>query len=127
MGDSINGLLAHHAIYARALRGRSEVPQGDVTRYLDNTFGQLIYALQREYPRMDGIVSFANGSLRFHEVESRPIRSFAARSLRSASGTPCVYWRAVRAVFERVIQDEVGKSRVGRQFKGSLDRILQGN
>jgi hypothetical protein len=117
MGNSINGLLAHHAIYARALRGRGEVPQGDVTRYLDNTFGQLLYRLQREYPRMDGIVSFANGSLDFHEVESLDTVVRGQELAECLWDAVCLFSQLMRAVFERVIQDEVGKSRVGRQFE----------
>lgn len=117
MGNSINGLLAHHAIYARALRGRGEVPQGDVTRYLDNTFGQLLYRLQREYPRMDGIVSFANGSLDFHEVETLDMVVRGQELAECLWDAVCLFSQLMRAVFERVIQDEVGKSRVGRQFE----------
>lgn len=117
MGNSINGLLAHHAVYARALRGRGEVPQAEVERYLDQSFGQLLHHLQRDYPRMDGIVSFANGQLNFAEIESLEKVVKGQELAECLWDAVCLFSQLMRAVFERVIQDEVGKSRAGRQFE----------
>lgn len=117
MGTCINGLLAHHALFARALRGRGEVPQADVNRYLEATFGPILTHLQRSFPRMEEIVRFVNGRLDYHDLETLD------RVVRGQELSDC-YWDAVqllslfmRAVFERILTDEVGKSRVGRQFE----------
>ncbi len=117
MGGCINGLLAHHSTYARALRGRGEVPAPEVARYLEVTFGPILAQLQRIYPRMEDIVRFVGGHLDFQDVETLD------RVVKGQELVEC-YWDAVRLfsrlmreTFERVLVDEVGKSRVGRQFE----------
>ena len=117
MGSCINGLLAHHAQFARTLRGRGEVPRADVNRYLETTFGPLLAHLQRSFPRMEEIVRFGNGRIDYADLESLD------RVVRGQELADC-YWDAVqlfshfmRAAFDRVLTDEVGKSRVGRQFE----------
>lgn len=125
MGACMNGLLAHHALYARALRGRGEVPKAEVTRYLETTFGTLLRRLQRTFPRMEEIVRFSDGRLDYHDLESLD------RVVRGQELADC-YWDAVqlfsqlmRQVFERVLTDEVGKSRVGRQFEDLWSAFLR--
>lgn len=117
MGTCVNGLLAHHALFARALRGRGEVPEADINRYLEGTFGPLLAQLQRTFPRMEEIIRFVHGRIDYHDLETLD------RVVRGQELADC-YWDAVqlfsyfmRAVFERVLNDEVGKSRVGRQFE----------
>lgn len=117
MGTCINGLLAHHATYARALRGRGELSRTEVSRYLTMTFGPLLTRLQREFPRMEEIVRFDDGHLEFADVESldRVVRGQElAECLWDAV---CLFSQLMRLVFDRVLTDEVGKSRVGRQFE----------
>jgi Domain of unknown function (DUF4388) len=117
MGNCINGLLAHHATFARVLRGRGELPAAEVARYLDSTFGPMLAGLQREYPRMEEIVRFTNGRLDVHDVETLD------RVVKGHELVECL-WDAVslfrqlmQRVFDRLLADEVGKSRVGRQFE----------
>jgi Domain of unknown function (DUF4388) len=117
MGTCVNGLIAHHALFARALRGRGEVPRADVTRYIEATFGPLLTQLQRNFPRMEEIVRFVHGRVDYSDLETLD------RVVRGQELADC-YWDAVRlfsqfmrAVFDRVLADEVGKSRVGRQFE----------
>jgi Domain of unknown function (DUF4388) len=117
MGACINGLLVHHATYARLLRGRGEVSRAEVMRYLDAAFQPLLATLQREYPRMDEVLRFADGKFDFHDIETFD------RVVRGQELAEC-YWDAVqlcahftRLVFDRVLSDEVGKSRAGRQFE----------
>jgi hypothetical protein len=116
MGACINGLLAHHATYARSLRGRGEVSRAEVVRYLDTVFQPLLATLQHEYPRMDEVLRFADGKFDFHDIETFD------RVVRGQELAEC-YWDAVqlcahftRLVFDRVLSDEVGKSRMGHQF-----------
>jgi hypothetical protein len=117
MGSCINGLIAHHVTYARSLRGRGEVPQAEVVRYVDTSFQPLLATLQREFPRMDEVLRLSGGRLDYHDVETLD---------RVVRGTELgeYYWDAVqisshlmRLVFDRVLSDEVGKSRAGRQFE----------
>ena len=117
MGTCINGLLLHHATYARSLRGRGEVPRTEVVRYMDAAFQPLLATLQREFPRMDEVLRLSDGKLDYQDVETLD------RLVRGAELGE-FYWDAVqmsshlmRLVFDRVLSDEVGKSRAGRQFE----------
>lgn len=125
MGNCINGLLAHHALYARALRGRGEVAKEEVIRYIESTFGPFLRKLQRSFPRMEEIVRFTDGRIDFHDLETLD------RVVRGQELADC-YWDAVRLfselmrlVFDRVLADEVGKSRVGRQFEDLWGAFLR--
>src|SRR5881227_780667 len=40
LSECINGLLIHHSIYAKSLRGRGKVPFAEVARYLERRFVQ---------------------------------------------------------------------------------------
>lgn len=117
MGTCVNGLLAHHATYARELRGRGEVPHREIVSYIASTFTPLLTRLQREYPRMEDIIRFTDGQIDFHDIETLD------RVVRGQELVDC-YWDALqlfsgfmRLVFERIIADEVGKSRAGRQYE----------
>jgi hypothetical protein len=116
MGSCVNGLLAHHAIFARTLRGRGEVPRNEVVRYVEETFEPILVALQRAYPRMDGVIRLQAGQLDYADVLS------LASVVRGQELLAC-YWEAVQflhdlmqAVFDRVLADEAGNTRAGRQF-----------
>ncbi len=117
LGNCVNGLLAHHAVFARALRGRGEIPREETNRYIEATFGDALRHMQREYPRMDEIIRLDKGQLHFADVESLD------RVVRGRELTDC-YWDAVRLLFEftqhvfgYVLGDEAGHSRAGRQFE----------
>lgn len=125
MGTCIGGLLAHHGMYARALRGRGEVPPVEVKRYLNATFRPLLQRLQREFPRMEDIIRFEDGRLDIRDVETLD------RVVRGQELLDC-YWDAVRLlfglmrqVFDVVLADEAGQSRVGRQFEDLWSAFLR--
>ena len=108
MGSCINGLIAHHAIYARSLRGRGEIPSREVIRYLEATFGPIIAQLQHSFPRMDGIVRFTRGEIDFHDLETLD-KVVRGKELADS------YWDAVQfmsrlmqLVFDRILS---GRSR----------------
>lgn len=116
MGSCVNGLLAHHAVFARALRGRGELPRNEVISYVEQAFTPILTHMQRAYPRMDGVIRLQEGQLDYADVLS------LAAVVRGAELFAC-YWDAVQflyglmqAVFESVLADEVGNSRTGRQF-----------
>ncbi|HEV7127283.1 MAG TPA: DUF4388 domain-containing protein [Ktedonobacterales bacterium] len=116
MGSCVNGLLAHHAIFARTLRGRGELPRSEVITYVQQTFAPLVNRMHLEYPRMDEVIRLQDGQLDYADVVS------LATVVRGPELTAC-YWDAVRllydlmqGVFDQVITDETGESRIGRQF-----------
>lgn len=116
MGACVNGLLAHHAVFARALRGRGELPRAEVISYIQQTFAPLVNRMHLEYPRMDEVIRLQDGQLDYADVLS------LAAVVRGSELIAC-YWDAVQllyalmqGVFEVVITDETGESRIGRQF-----------
>ncbi len=112
-----NGLLEHHIRYARALRGRGEVNPLEVTRYMETTFGPLIAHVQREFPRMDGLIALQDGLIVAEGIQSLP------RVVKGQELTECyrdavlLLSQIMHLVFERVLSDEVGGSRSGRQYE----------
>ncbi len=117
MGECVNDLLKHHRVYARALRGRSEMAPVEINRYIESRFRPLLDRVLREYPRMDEIVRLSDG-----QVELRDIRTLN-RVVRGQELIDC-YWDAARLffqlmklVFQQVIADEAGQSRAGRQYE----------
>jgi Domain of unknown function (DUF4388) len=117
VGTCINGLISHHAAYARPLRGRGEIPSQEVIRYLEATFGPIIAQLQHSFPRMDGIVQFNRGEIDFHDLETLD-KVVRGKELADS------YWDAVQfmshlmqLLFDRMMHDEVGKSQNGRRFE----------
>ncbi|HEX6122616.1 MAG TPA: DUF4388 domain-containing protein [Ktedonobacterales bacterium] len=117
LGSCVNGLLAHHAVYARALRGRGEVSREEQNQYIEATFAPWLLRMQRDYPHMDGIIRFEQGQLHYAEVEALD------RVVRGKELTDC-YWDAVQLlfhftgqIFQYVLADEAGHSRTGRQFE----------
>lgn len=116
MGDSVNGLLAHHARFARALRARGEPTIHDAIRYIDRTFGPMVERIQGGYPRMDELVRVDKGRFVFDDVKSLD------RVVRGQELISC-YWDAarmmhaiVRELYEAVCSEELGASRAGRKF-----------
>ncbi len=125
MGDCVNGLLKHHTSFARGLRGRGEVSPAEVARFLDESFGPLLAHLQRDHPRMDEVIRLSGGKLDFSDVLTLD------KVVRGPELSEC-YWDAIgllsqlmRMVFERVLSDEVGGSRAGRQFEDLWSDFLR--
>jgi hypothetical protein len=117
MGWCTNGLLAHHGTFARALRGRGEVPREEVHRYLEASFRPMLAQMQRDFPRMEEIVRFEQGQLVYEDLEGLD------RVVRGQELVAC-YWDAVRLlfglmrqIFAQVLTEEAGHSRIGHQFE----------
>ncbi|GAC1476648.1 MAG: hypothetical protein PVSMB4_00390 [Ktedonobacterales bacterium] len=116
MGSCINGLFAHHAVFARTLRGRGELPRTEIVRYIEQTFEPMLRHVYRRYPRMEEVIRLQDGQLDYSDVLT------LASVVRGSELVAC-YWDAVqmldglmRLVFDRVLADEAGNSRAGRQF-----------
>lgn len=125
MGTCVNGLLSHHAVFARVLRGRGELPRNEVVSYIQNTFAPILGYMHQQYPRMDEVIRLQNGQLDYEDVLT------LASVVRGQELLAC-YWDAVqmlyglmRAVFDQVLRDEAGKSRAGRQFNDLWEAFLR--
>jgi hypothetical protein len=116
MGSCVNGLLAHHAIFARALRGRGELPRTEVVQYVQRAFQPAVAALHQRFPRMDEVIRLENGQVDYSDV-------LTLASVVRGNELQACYWDAVQflnglmqTVFEQVLVDEAGNTRVGRQY-----------
>lgn len=116
MGSCVNGLFAHHAVFARALRGRGELPRTEIVRYIEQTFEPMLRQVYRRYPRMEEVIRLQDGQLDYGDVLT------LATVVRGTELIAC-YWDGVqmldnlmRLVFDCVLADEAGNSRAGRQF-----------
>ncbi len=120
----INGLLIHHGTYAKSLRGRGQVPFGEVVRYLEKRFAHPLQLLSRQqYPILD-TVSFVNGQLDCSEISNLD-------QLVKGEQLEEFYWEAVlgltvflRTVFATLLNDEVGNSHTGRQLNTAWKAFL---
>lgn len=117
LGQCINGLLIHHGTYAKALRGRGQLPISEIVRYLDRRFRQQLQTLaKQQYAILEETVKFTNGQLDYTEIINLD-------SLVKGEQLEEFYWEAVlglaaflRTVFTTLLQDEVGNSHTGRQL-----------
>ncbi len=120
----INGLLIHHGTYAKSLRGRGQVPFGEVVRYLEKRFAHPLQLLSRQqYPILD-TVSFVNGQIDCSEISNLD-------QLVKGEQLEEFYWEAVlgltvflRTVFATLLNDEVGNSHTGRQLNTAWKAFL---
>lgn len=117
MTECINGLFAHHSQFARALRGRGEVSQVEMQRYLEATFQPILAHVQREFPRMDEIIRLDAGRLNAEDVETLD------RVVKGGELVECyrdgVYLLSefMQMVFERILTDEIGRGQAGAQYE----------
>jgi hypothetical protein len=116
LGQCINGLLIHHGTYAKALRGRGQLPIAEIVRYLERRFSQPLHLLAKQQFAILETVTFANGQLDYSEIINLD-------SLVKGEQLEEFYWEAVhslaaflRTVFTTLLQDEVGNSHTGRQL-----------
>jgi hypothetical protein len=132
LSECINRLLIHHGHYARNLRGRGQVPQDDIVRYLDHRFDQKLHMLTKQhYPILD-TATFAYGQLDCNDI-------LTLNKVVKGEQLEEFYWEAVqglaaflRMVFAELLQDEVGASHTGRQlgvawkiFLSEIDHEIQ--
>lgn len=116
LSQCINGLLIHHGMYAKALRGRGQVPVADIVGYLEKRFaGSLQLMATQQFPILE-TASFVNGQLDCSEI-------FNLDHLVRGEQLEEFYWEAVRGlavflrtVFTTLLNDEVGNSYTGRQL-----------
>lgn len=116
LSQCINGLLIHHGMYAKALRGRGQVPVADIVSYLEKRFaGSLQLMAAQQFPILE-TASFVNGQLDCSEI-------FNLDRLVRGEQLEEFYWEAVRGlavflrtVFTTLLNDEVGNSYTGRQL-----------
>src|SRR6266568_4690817 len=116
LSECINGLLIHHSIYAKSLRGRGKVPFAEVARYLERRFAQQLQLLSKQqYPILETI-EFSQGKLDCTSI-------LTLDKLVKGEKLEEFYWEAVlglaaflRMVFAELLRDEVGNSHTGRNL-----------
>lgn len=136
LSTCVNGLLTHHGTYARQLRERGALRQGQVTRYLEESFGPLFEQARTWWPILD-TVPFQDGQLDCQEILS-------LHTLVKGEQLQRFYWDAMGAlhwlmvqICQKILEEELGNSRSERRFRELWDvfiheieeqaRALQGN
>ena len=132
LAECINGLLAHHGSYARNLRGRGNIPQIEIARYLERRFAPQVQALsQQQFPILE-TATFQYGRLDCNDI-------LHLNKVVKGEQLEEFYWEAVqglvaflRMVFTELLRDEVGNSHTGRQlmvawriFLSEIDHEMQ--
>jgi hypothetical protein len=117
MTECINGLFAHHSQFARALRGRGEVSQVEVQRYIEATFQPILAHVQREFPRMDEIIRLDAGRLNVDDVETLDRVVKGGELLECYRDGVYLLSEFMQMVFERILTDEVGRGQAGAQYE----------
>jgi Domain of unknown function (DUF4388) len=117
MGTCINGQLAHHRDFARALRGRGQLPEIEVNHYLEQRFGPALADMQRQCPRMDEIIRFEHGTLVYHEVEVLDRVVKGQELLECYHDAVWLLYHFMCHLFDTIIEDETGTSRLGVQLE----------
>ncbi|HLH61732.1 MAG TPA: DUF4388 domain-containing protein [Ktedonobacteraceae bacterium] len=116
LSQCINGLLIHHGKYAKALRGRGQLPVPEIVRYLERRFSQPLLLLSKQQYAILETANFVNGQLDCTEILN-------LNKLVKGEKLEEFYWEAVlglstflRTVFATLLNDEVGNSHTGRQL-----------
>ncbi len=116
LSQCINGLLIHHGKYAKALRGRGQLPVPEIVRYLERRFSQPLQLLSKQQYSILETANFVNGQLDCSEI-------LHLDKLVKGEKLEEFYWEAVlglatflRTVFATLLNDEVGNSHTGRQL-----------
>jgi hypothetical protein len=116
LSECINDLLIHHGRYARSLRGRGQVSDLEIARYLERRFSQTLQVLSRQQFPILETASFRYGLLDCNDI-------LTLNKLVKGEQLEEFYWEAVqglaaflRTVFSELLRDEVGNSHTGRQF-----------
>lgn len=124
LSECINGLLIHHGHYAKSLRGRGQVPQGEVVRYLERRFAQQLHLLSRQHYPILETTEFTNGRLDCMSI-------LTLDKLVKGEQLEEFYWEAVlglaaflRMVFAELLRDEVGNSHTGRNLNVAWKAFL---
>ncbi len=124
LDECINGLLIHHGIYAKSLRGRGQVPFPEVVRYLGRRFSHHLQLLSKQqYPILE-TAEFVNGKLDCTSI-------LTLDKLVKGEQLEEFYWDAVlghaaflRMIFADLLRDEVGNSHTGRNLNVAWKAFL---
>jgi uncharacterized protein DUF4388 len=124
LAECINGLLIHHGAYAKSLRGRGQVPFGEVVRYLERRFSHHLQLLsEQQYPILE-TVEFSDGRLDCTSI-------LTLDKLVKGEQLEEFYWEAalgltafLRMVFADLLRDEVGNSHTGRNLSVAWKAFL---
>lgn len=116
LSECINGLLVHHGLYARSLRGRGKISSMEIARYLERRFVPQLQSLsQQPFPILE-TATFHYGQLDCNDI-------LTLNKLVKGEQLEEFYWEAVqglvaflRMVFTELLRDEVGNSHIGRQL-----------
>lgn len=119
LDDCINALLSHHGKFARILRGRGQIPNAEVARYVQRRFADKFQTLAaQQYPILD-TVELTNGRLDCTSI-------LTLNKLVKGAKLEEYYWEAVlglsaflRMIFSELLSDEMGNSHLGR-YLGSV-------
>lgn len=125
MGACINGLFAHHGMYARQLRGRGALRSDQVAHFLDELFEPVVKQAQKRSPILD-TATFEHGRLDCGEI-------FSLNTLVKGEQLPIFYLEAAQGLywlmqqlFAVVLEEEVGsESRTGRRLGGLWGTFVQ--
>jgi Domain of unknown function (DUF4388) len=124
LSECINGLLTHHGRYAKSLRGRGQVPYGEVVRYLERRFAQQLHLLSTQHYSILETTEFANGKLDCSSI-------LTLNKLVKGEQLEEFYWEAVlglaaflRMIFAELLRDEVGNSHTGRNLNFAWKAFL---
>jgi hypothetical protein len=117
MLNCTNALLEHHKRYARALRGRGEVNPLEVNRYVETIFGPLVAHVEHEFPRMDGLIELHDGAIHAESIMALSKVVRGQELLECYRDALRLLSHSMHLVFERVLADEVGETRSGRQYE----------
>lgn len=108
----VNGLLAHHGTYAKALRERGQISSSDVSHFLEQKFVPQFLLLTRQYPILE-TAEFSNGQLDCASI-------LTLDQLVRGDQLSEFYWEAilglasyVRMIFAELLTEEFGSSRTG--------------
>jgi hypothetical protein len=120
----INGLLRHHGIYARQLRGRGALRPNQVVRFIEELFGPLLGQVQARWAILE-TVTFEQGQLDCQEV-------LLLNTLVKGEQLQTFYWDAAKGlrwlmsnIFANILKEEIGNSRSERRLSDLWETFLQ--
>ncbi len=124
MTSCINGLLAHHGVYARQLRGRGALRSDQIARFLGELFEPLFKQAQKRFPILD-TATFEHGQIDCGEI-------FSLNTLVKGEQLQLFYLEAAQGlrwlmeqIFANILGEEVGNSRSERRLSDLWKTFVQ--
>src|SRR5262249_919705 len=114
--DCVNELFVHHGSFARSLRGRGQLQQVEIMRFIERRFVPLLHDLARhQFPILE-TATFVSGQLDCSDiltlnkvVKGEELEEFYGEAVLGLSAF-------LRMVLDALVKDEVGNSHMGRQI-----------